>query len=86
MFYGILQNASGLTAEELLHYLEYVVAHGDGNSIVYASSKPVTMISCELNAVLMETRRNYSPKCEHDWVYTGCDEYRCSKCGERKYR
>ena len=25
-------------------------------------------------------------KCEHDWVYTGCDEYRCSKCGERKYR
>lgn len=58
MFYGILSNPNGLTAEELLHYLERVIAHGDGNSVVYASSKPVTMISCELNAVLMEARDN----------------------------
>lgn len=54
MFYGILNRPSGLTVEELLHYLEHVVAHGDGNSIVYASSKPVTMISCEPTCVLME--------------------------------
>lgn len=58
MFYGVLHNPSGLTAEQLLKYLEYVVAHGDGNSVVYASSKPVTMISCELNSVLMEVRDN----------------------------
>lgn len=55
MFYGILNKPSGLTAEELLHYLEYVIAHGDGDSIVYCSTRPVTMISCELNCVLMET-------------------------------
>lgn len=54
MFFGVLNRPKGLTAEELLHYLEYVIAHGDGNSVVYASSKPVTMISCEENSVLME--------------------------------
>lgn len=85
MFYGILHNPSGLTAEELLHYLEYVVAHGDGNSIVYTSSKPVIMISCEKNSVLMETAHNDSKKCKHDWVYIGLDEYRCNKCGARRY-
>lgn len=56
MFYGVLNRPSGLTAEELLHYLEHVIAHGDGNSIVYASSQPVTMISCEPCCVLMELR------------------------------
>lgn len=56
MFYGIINKPSGLTADELFHYLEYVIAHGDGNSIVYASSKPVTMISCEPKCVLMEVR------------------------------
>lgn len=56
MFYGVLNKPSGLTADELLHYLEYVIAHGDGDSIVYASSKPVTMISCEPTCVLMEVR------------------------------
>ena len=85
MFYGILNKPSGLTAEELLHYLEYVVAHGDGNSVVYASSKPVTMISCEENSVLMETAHNNSSKCEHNWQYIGLDEYRCNKCGARRY-
>ena len=85
MFYGVLSNTKGLTAEELLKYLEYVVAHGDGNSIVYASSKPITMISCEKNSVLMEIAPNNSPKCKHDWVYIGCDEYRCNKCGARRY-
>lgn len=85
MFYGVLNKPSGLTAEELLHYLEYVVAHGDGNSVVYVSSNPVTMISCEENSVLMETAHNDSPKCKHDWVYIGLDEYRCNKCGARRY-
>ena len=56
MFCGVFNNPSGLTAKELLHYFEYVVAHGDGNSIVYSSSKPVTMISCEPTCVLMEVR------------------------------
>lgn len=51
----VLHNPRGLTAEELLKYLEHVVAHGDGNSIVYCSTRPVTMISCEPNCVLMET-------------------------------
>ena len=55
MFYGILHNPSGLTAKQLLNYLEHVVAHGDGDSIVYCSTRPVTMISCEPNCVLMET-------------------------------
>jgi hypothetical protein len=55
MFYGTLHDPKGLTAEELLKYLEHVIAHGDGNSIVYCSTRPVTMISCELNSVLMET-------------------------------
>lgn len=55
MFYGTLYNPSGLTAEQLLKYLEYVIAHGDGDSIVYCSTRPVTMISCELKSVLMET-------------------------------
>lgn len=55
MFYGVLNNPSGLTAEELLKYLEYVIAHGDGNSTVYCSTRPVTMISCEKDCVLMET-------------------------------
>ena len=55
MFYGVLKRAKGLTAEELLKYLEFVIAHGDGSSIVYASTKPVTKISCEPNCVLMET-------------------------------
>ena len=55
MFYGVLKRAKGLTAEELLKYLEFVIAHGDGSSIVYASTKPVTRISCEPNCVLMET-------------------------------
>jgi hypothetical protein len=55
MFYGILHNPKGLTAEELLKYLEFVIAHGDGDSIVYASTRPVSMISCEENCVLMET-------------------------------
>ena len=58
MFYGILNNPRGLTAEELLKYLEHVVAHGDGNNIVYASSKPVVMISCEPTCVLMEVRES----------------------------
>ena len=58
MFYGILNNPNGLTAKELLHYLERVIAHGDENNIVYASSKPVIMISCEPACVLMETRGN----------------------------
>ena len=85
MFYGVLNNPSGLTAEELLHYLECVVTHGDGNSIVYASFKPITMISCEENSVLMETAHNDSKKCKHDWVYIGLGEYRCNKCGARSY-
>jgi hypothetical protein len=55
MFHGVLYNPSGLTAKELLKYLEYVVAHGDGESIVYCSTRPVTMIDCTLNCVLMET-------------------------------
>lgn len=55
MFYGVLKRARGLTAEELLKYLEFVIAHGDGDSIVYASTKPITRISCEPNCVLMET-------------------------------
>ena len=55
MFYGVLKRAKGLTAEELLKYLEFVIAHGDGDSIVYASTKPITRISCEPNCVLMET-------------------------------
>lgn len=55
MFYGVLQNPSGLTAEQLLKYLEYVIAHGDGDSIVYCSTRPVTVIGCELKSVLMET-------------------------------
>ena len=58
MFFGVLNNPRGLTAQELLHYLEYVIAHGDGNNIVYASSKPVTMISCEPTCVLMQVRDN----------------------------
>ena len=58
MFYGILNNPRGLTAEELLKYLEYEVAHGDGNNIVYAASKPVVMISCEPTCVLMNVREN----------------------------
>ena len=56
MFCGVYYNPIGLTAKELLRYFECVVAHGDGNSIVYASSKPVTMISCEPTCVLMEVR------------------------------
>lgn len=56
MFYGILNNPKCLTAEELLKYLELVIAHGDGGSIVYASTRPVTMIRCEPNCVLMEVR------------------------------
>ena len=55
MFYGILHDPKGLTAEELLKYLEFVIARGDGDSIVYCSTRPVTMISCELKSVLMET-------------------------------
>ena len=55
MFYGTLYNPGGLTAEELLKYLEYVIAHGDGGSKVYTSTRLVTMISCELDCVLMET-------------------------------
>lgn len=58
MFNGILYNVNGLTAKELLQYLERVVAHGDGENIVYASSKPVIMISCEQNCVLMEIKEN----------------------------
>lgn len=57
MFYGVLNNPKGLTANELLQYLERVVAHGDGSSIVYASSKPVLMISCEPSYILMETKK-----------------------------
>lgn len=56
MFYGVLNNSKGLTANELLQYLERVIAHGDGDSIVYASSNPVIMISCEPACVLMETK------------------------------
>ena len=26
---------------------------------------------------------NDRPKCQHDWLYIGCDEYRCTKCGAR---
>lgn len=55
MFQGTLYRPSGLTAEELLKYLEYVIAHGDGDNIVYCSTRPVTIISCEQNSVLMET-------------------------------
>ena len=55
MFYGTLYNPCGLTAEELLKYLEHVIAHWDGGSKVYASTRLVTMISCEPNCVLMET-------------------------------
>ena len=25
------------------------------------------------------------PKCKHNWVYIGLDEYRCTKCGARRY-
>lgn len=56
MFHGIQIKPSRLTAEELLKYLECVVAHGDGSSIVYATSKPVTMISCEPNSLLIDVR------------------------------
>ena len=56
MFLGVLSNPSGLRVKDLHKYLEYVIAHGDEDSIIYASSKPVTMISCEPNAVLMKVR------------------------------
>ena len=56
MFFGTLYNPSGLTAEELLKYLESVIAHGDGDNKVYASTRLVTMISCEPNCVLIETK------------------------------
>lgn len=54
VFNGILTNPKGLTVKELSYYLERVIAHGDGNNIVYASSKPVIMISCEQDCVLIE--------------------------------
>ena len=25
------------------------------------------------------------PKCKHNWVYIGLDEYRCTQCGVRRY-
>lgn len=56
MFNGILTNPKGLTVEQLFYYLERVIAHGDGNNIVYASSKPVIMISCEQDCVLIEVK------------------------------
>lgn len=57
MFYGFMNNPSGLTVKELIRYLEYVNVYGGGDSIVYASSKPVTFISCEPDCVLMETTK-----------------------------
>lgn len=62
MFFGILNNPKGLTAKELFYYLERVVAHGDGESIVYASSKPVIRISCEPSCVFMEIKENKENK------------------------
>jgi len=62
MFFGILNNPKGLTAKELFYYLERVVAHGDGESIVYASSKPVIRISCDPTCVLMEIEENKENK------------------------
>ena len=56
MFYGVKYTPSGMTAEELLKYLEYVIAHGDGKSIVYANSKPITMVSCEVGCVLLNMK------------------------------
>lgn len=56
VFCGIMDNPKGLTVKELLYYLERVVAHGGGDNIVYASSKPITMISCEQACVLIEVR------------------------------
>ena len=56
MFFGVLNNPNGITAEELLKYLERVVAHGNGDSKIYASTRLVTTISgCEPNCVLLET-------------------------------
>lgn len=40
----------------------------------------------ELEHTVEQLTQHNNSKCEHDWVYIGCDEYRCSKCGERKYR
>ena len=34
---------------------------------------------------ITEMIHNNKPKCKHDWVYIGCDEYRCHKCGARSY-
>lgn len=56
MFYGVKYAPSGITAEELFKYLEYVIAHGDGKSIVHTNSKPVTMVSCEVGCVLLEIK------------------------------
>lgn len=25
------------------------------------------------------------PECKHHWVYIGLDEYRCNKCGAKRY-
>lgn len=33
----------------------------------------------------MKTIPNDIPKCQHEWVYIGLDEYRCAKCKARKY-
>lgn len=41
---------------------------------------------CERVADALESLYSFkSQKCEHSWVYIGLDEYRCTKCGARRY-
>ena len=41
------------------------------------------LCSCTENLTAVEIKNK--PKCKHNWVYIGLDEYRCSKCKERLY-
>lgn len=42
---------------------------------------------CERVADALEALYHFkSRKCQHNWQYIGLDEYRCTKCGARRYQ
>lgn len=51
--------------------------YSDGNCILNIADN---VAPCE-----KVTTCHSNPKCKHEWVYIGLDEYMCAKCRARKY-
>lgn len=66
------------------------VSEDDDHNIVltfdtYVGNEKIDTDKYRIKVEYITGMTHNKPKCKHDWVYIGLDEYRCNKCDARTY-